>query len=131
MMVVYWDKTTAAIARFKDIAASAIDWVIQKIDALFAKLSSLSSMSIGGVSIGDAINLVKDYNPVSVTSRLIQTGQIMPAASMPQVSNASVKQDFQINVTAPSADPQAVGQAVKSAIKEAPLYDTTSALGPR
>ncbi len=130
MMVVYWDKTTAAIARFKDVAASAIDWVIQKIDALFAKLSSLSSLSIGGVSIGDAINFAKDYNPISVTSRLIQ-GQLMPAADMPGASNTSVKQDFQINVTAPSADPQAVGQAVKSAIKEAPLYDTTSTHGPR
>lgn len=130
MMVVYWDKTTAAIARFKDVAASAIDWVIQKIDALFAKLKELSSMSIGGVSIGDMTSTMLDLNPFTGPARFLQR-QLMPATDMPQVSNSSIKQDFQINVTAPSADPQAVGQAVKSAIKEAPLYDSTSPLGPR
>lgn len=59
-------------------------------------------------------------------------GQVMPAENMPGSSNTNnVKQDFQINVTAPSADPAAVGGAVKSAIKNLPLYDSTGVLAPQ
>ena len=129
-MIVYWDQVSAALVKFKDTIGSAIDWAIQKIDALFAKLKELSSMSIGGFSIGDVTSKMLDYNPLTGPARFLQQ-QIMPEQSMPQVSNSSLKQDIQINVTAPSSDPQAVGQAVKSAIKEAPLYDSTSPLGPR
>lgn len=130
MMVVYWDKTTAAIGRFKDMATFAIDWVIQKIDALFAKMKELTSLSIGGISIGDIGGAAALTSPIATGYQMLMD-QLMPASNMPAPAGANVKQDIQINVTAPSADPQAVGQAVKSAIKEAPLYDATSPLGPR
>jgi hypothetical protein len=129
-MIVYWDQVSAALVRFKDTISTAIDWAITKIDALFAKLKELSALSIGGISIGDVTSKMLDLNPLTGPARFVQR-QLMPAEGMPQTSNSSIKQDFQINVTAPSADPHAVGQAVKSAIKEAPLYDSTSPLGPK
>lgn len=129
-MIVYWDQVSAALVHFKDTISSAIDLAITKIDALFAKLKELSAMSIGGISIGDVTSTMLDFNPLTGPARFLQR-QLMPAEGMPQTSNSSIKQDFQINVTAPSADPVAVGNAVRSAIKEAPLYDSTSPLGPR
>ena len=74
---------------------------------------------------------ILDYNPLTGPGRFLQR-QIMPATAMPAPApETKVNQSFQINVTAPSADPAAVGNAVQSAIKDAPLYDTTSPLGPR
>lgn len=58
-------------------------------------------------------------------------GQIMPANAMPGTATNNVKQDFVINVTAPNADPSAIANKVKSAIKSTPLYDTTGVLAPQ
>lgn len=58
--------------------------------------------------------------------------QIMPAENMPTPGRTNnVKQDFQINVTAPSSNPAAVGDAVKSALKSMKLYDETGTLVPQ
>jgi hypothetical protein len=57
---------------------------------------------------------------------------IMPPENMPAAgATNNVKQDFQINVTAPSPNPAAVGEAVKSALKSMKLYDQTGTLVPQ
>ena len=57
---------------------------------------------------------------------------IMPAENMPAAgATNNVKQDFQINVTAPSSNPAAVGESIKSALKSMKLYDTTGTLVPQ
>jgi hypothetical protein len=57
---------------------------------------------------------------------------IMPAENMPAAgSTNNVKQDFQINVTAPSSNPAAIGESIKSALKSMKLYDTTGTLVPQ
>lgn len=84
-----------------------------------------------GISMSDIMDTILDFNPMTAQTRFIER-QLMPATAMPAPApETKVNQSFQINVTAPSADPAAVGNAVQSAIKDAPLYDTTSPLGPR
>jgi phage tail tape-measure protein len=57
---------------------------------------------------------------------------VTPAGSMPAAApQTNVRQNFQINVTAPSADPAAVGGAVRGAIQGAPLYDASGTHGPK
>jgi hypothetical protein len=84
-----------------------------------------------GVSMSEVMDKILDFNMITGPGRFMQR-QLMPATAMPAPApETNVKQHFEINVTAPSADPAAIGGAVQSAIKEAPLYDTTSPLGPR
>jgi phage tail tape-measure protein len=90
-----------------------------------------ANTEVGGVSMSDLMDKILDFNPITGPGRFMRQ-QLMPATAMPAPApETKVNQSFQINVTAPSADPVAVGNAVQSAIKEAPLYDSTSPLGPR
>jgi hypothetical protein len=135
----------AAIYTFKDEIIDLIDSAInplldalREIGAWFAdskvgKFFGLDKYNIDGTPQAQKapVNAMVPYQSTdSMKSDLMR--QIMPAENMPAagVSN-NVKQDFQINVTAPSADPAAVGGAVKSALKSMKLYDTTGTLVPQ
>jgi len=128
-LVVYWDQISASVMQFKVIIGNAIDWAIQKIDALFEKLKSLSSLSIGGVSLGDVTSKFLDFNPLG-PARFIER-QLMPADGMPAPASNNVQQTNNITVNAPSSDPQAIAKSVVGSMVGAPLFDTTGVRGPK
>jgi hypothetical protein len=135
----------AVIYTFKDQIMDLIDSAItplldslREIGAWFAnsavgKVFGLDKYNIDGTAQKDKAPvdaMVPYQNNEAMKSDLMR--QIMPAENMPASgATNNVKQDFQINVTAPSADPAAVGGAVKSALKSMKLYDTTGTLVPQ
>lgn len=78
-------------------------------------------------------DLMKKIMPAEkLTADGISSSAIMPSQNMPAAGNVNnVKQDFQINVTAPSANPAVIGESIKSALKSMKLYDTTGTLVPQ
>lgn len=58
--------------------------------------------------------------------------QIMPAENMPAAgATNNVKQEFNMQITAPSNDPKAIFETFKSGLKSMKLYDTTGTLVPQ
>lgn len=113
-----------AALKIKD---SFISLIHSAIDPLMGKLGSVFAW-ISGTSVGKWAGLGgKSEMPTTSLSR-----SIMPAENMPAAGRTNnVKQDFQINVTAPSSSPAAVGEAVKSGIQSMKLYDQTGTLVPQ
>lgn len=113
-----------AALKIKDSFVSLIN---SAIDPLMGKLGSVFAW-ISGTSVGKWAGLGgKAEMPTTSLSSSIMPAENMPAAG----ATNNVKQDFQINVTAPSADPAAVGRAVKSGIQSMKLYDQTGTLVPQ
>lgn len=83
-------------------------------------------------SIGSIFSAEVPAGGPAPRARFEQRTPVMPTESMPTPRAANqVKQNFQINVTAPSSNPAAVGEAVKSALKSVNLYDSTGVLAPQ
>jgi len=58
--------------------------------------------------------------------------QIMPAENMPAAgATNNVKQDFNVNITAPSGNAEAIKNSLISGLKSMNLYDTTGTLIPQ
>lgn len=58
--------------------------------------------------------------------------QIMPAENMPAAgATNNVKQEFNMQITAPSNDPKAIFETFKSGLKSMKLYDQTGTLVPQ
>jgi phage tail tape-measure protein len=135
----------AVIYTFKDEIIDLIDSAInplldalREIGAWFAdskvgKFFGLDKYNIDGTPQAQkgAVDAIVPFKSTeSMKTDLMRS--IMPAENMPAAgATNNVKQDFQINVTAPSADPAAVGGAIKSALKSMKLYDTTGTLVPQ
>lgn len=135
----------AAIYTFKDQIMDLIDSAInplinalREIGAWFAdsrigKLFGLDKYNLDGTPQAQkraVDSLVPLRSNEAMKTDLMRS--IMPAENMPAAGKTNnVKQDFQINVTAPSSNPSAVGEAVKSALKSMKLYDETGTLVPQ
>lgn len=135
-----WKSIVDAIERGGTMWVNMFNSIMQKVDALFAKLKSLTQISIGGFTLGDIGGTALDINPLTAPARLAQRSiqSLMPSSKMPvpQTSNAAMKQDLQINVTVPPfANPatagRIIGEQIGTALKPTTLYDTTGALTPK
>jgi hypothetical protein len=146
----------AVIYKFKDeivgLIDAAIDPLLDKLKAIGAwfantklgKMFGLDKYNLDGTpqvekpagpferksTDEEREDLLKQIMPPSQMPQ--PTAQLMPTEDMPGAGTTNnVKQDFQINVTAPSQNPADIAAQVKSAIKNLPLYDSTGVLAPQ
>lgn len=133
------------IYKFKDDIMDLLDSAInplldalREIGAWFAdskvgKLFGLDKYNLDGTpqaqkSAVDA--LVPFRSNEAMKSDLMR--QIMPAENMPAAgATNNVKQEFNMQITAPSNDPKAIFETFKSGLKSMKLYDTTGTLVPQ
>jgi len=116
-----------AALKIKDSFVSLIN---SAIDPLMGKLGSVFAW-ISGTSVGRWAGLGgKAQSAASPNANL--SGSIMPAENMPAAgSSANVKNEWNLNITAPSGDGKAIFEAFKSGIPKLPLYDSTGVLAPQ
>lgn len=134
----------AAVYKFKDeildLINAAIDPLLDKLRAVGAwfadsrvgKFFGLNTNNLDGTPQTQraAGPFVAPKSTEELKSDLLK--KIMPAENMPGASAMNnVKQEFQINVTAPSQNAADIAAQVKSAIKNLPLYDSTGVLAPQ
>jgi hypothetical protein len=129
-----WDSTVALIEAGGTAWVNTFNRVMQTIDALLAKLSALSSASIGGFKVGDIGGAMLDLNPLTALPRLGQRAleAVMPADKMPTAgSSGTVNNNVEVKIDARGSDAAGIEQRLRSSLKSTPLYDTTGVLAPQ
>lgn len=132
------------INKFKDeimdFINSAIDPLLDKLRAIGAwfadsrigKLFGLDKYNLDGTPQTQraALPFVAPKSTEELKTDLMR--QIMPADKMPGSSATNnVKNEWNVNINAPSGDGKAISEAFKQAIKNLPLYDSTGILAPQ
>jgi hypothetical protein len=136
---------TFVIATFKDEIMDLIDSAInplldglREIGAWFAdskvgKFFGLDKYNIDGTPQAQKapVDAMVPFKG-SAESRRDLMKTIMPAENMPAAGTTNnVKQDFNVNITAPSGDAEAIKKSLISGLKSMKLYDETGTLVPQ